>query len=67
MRMNNVWYPYVDMTEDADLENQPAQLRMNAYANNSGIDKRRFDVFALSASIVDKCQFCIKCHRLAQA
>src|SRR4051812_18406705 len=46
MGMNNVWYPYVEMTEDADLKNQPAQLRMNAYANNGGIDKRRFEMYA---------------------
>jgi alkyl hydroperoxide reductase subunit D len=62
MGMNNVWYPFVEMTEDADLKGQPAQLRMNAYANNGGIDKRRFEMYALSASIIGKCQFCIKSH-----
>jgi alkyl hydroperoxide reductase subunit D len=62
MGMNNVWYPYVEMTEDPDLKGQPAQLRMNAYANNGGIDKRRFEMYALSASIIGKCQYCIKSH-----
>jgi alkyl hydroperoxide reductase subunit D len=62
MGMNNVWYPFVEMTEDADLKNQPAGLRMNAYANNGGIDKRRFEMYALAASIIGKCQFCIKSH-----
>jgi alkyl hydroperoxide reductase subunit D len=62
MGMNNVWYPYVEMTEDADLKSQPAQLRMNAYATNGGVDKRRFEMYALSASIIGKCQFCIKSH-----
>jgi len=62
MGMNNVWYPYVEMTEDADLKSQPAQLRMNAYATNGGIDKRRFEMYALAASIIGKCQFCIKSH-----
>jgi alkyl hydroperoxide reductase subunit D len=62
MGMNNVWYPYVEMTEDADLKSQPAQLRMNAYATNGGIDKRRFEMFALAASIIGKCQFCVKSH-----
>ena len=47
---------------DADLKSQPAQLRMNAYATNGGIDKRRFEMFALSASIVGKCHFCVKSH-----
>lgn len=62
MGMNNVWYPYVEMTEDADLKSQPAQLRMNAYATNGGVDKRRFEMYALAASIIGKCQFCIKSH-----
>lgn len=62
MGMNNVWYPYVEMADDADLKSQPAQLRMNAYATNGGIDKRRFEMFALSASIVGKCHFCVKSH-----
>jgi alkyl hydroperoxide reductase subunit D len=62
MGMNNVWYPYVEMTEDADLKSQPAGLRMNAYATNGGVDKRRFEMYALAASIIGKCQFCIKSH-----
>jgi lipoyl-dependent peroxiredoxin subunit D len=62
MGMNNVWYPYVEMADDADLKTQPAQLRMNAYATNGGVDKRRFEMYALSASIVGKCHFCVKSH-----
>src|SRR5262245_42586115 len=31
MRMNNVWYPYVEMSGDAELKARPAQLRMQAY------------------------------------
>lgn len=62
MGMNNVWYPYLEMADDADLKTQPAQLRMNAYANNGGVDKRRFEMYALAASIVGKCHFCVKSH-----
>ena len=62
MGMNNVWYPYVEMADDADLKSQPAQLRMNAYATNGGVDKRRFEMYALSASIIGKCHFCVKSH-----
>lgn len=62
MGMNNVWYPYVEMAGDEDLKTQPAQLRMNAYATNGGVDKRRFEMFALSASIIGKCHFCVKSH-----
>ena len=62
MGMNNVWYPYVEMTGDADLKSQPAQLRMNAYASHGGVDKRRFEMYALAASIIGKCHFCVKSH-----
>ena len=62
MGMNNVWYPYLEMADDADLKTQAAQLRMNAYATNGGVDKRRFEMYALAASIVGKCHFCVKSH-----
>ena len=62
MGMNNVWYPYVEMAENADLKSQPAQLRMNAYASHGGVDKRRFEMYALAASIIGKCHFCVKSH-----
>ncbi|MBC7453379.1 MAG: carboxymuconolactone decarboxylase family protein [Massilia sp.] len=62
MGMNNVWYPYLEYADDKDLKSQPAQLRMNAYATNGGVDKRRFEMYALAASIVGKCHFCVKSH-----
>ena len=62
MAMNNVWYPYVEMTGDETLKNLPAQLRMNAYANHGGTTKANFEAYALSASIVGKCHFCVKSH-----
>ena len=60
--MNNTWYPYVEMADDTDLSTQPAGLRMNAYATHGGVDKRRFEMYALAASIVGKCHFCVKSH-----
>ena len=62
MGMNNVWYPYVEMTDDADLKGLPAGLRMNAYATSGGTTKERFEAYALAASIVGKCHFCVKSH-----
>jgi lipoyl-dependent peroxiredoxin subunit D len=62
MGMNNVWYPYVEMTEDAELKGLPASLRMNAYATAGGTTKARFELYALTASIVGKCHFCVKSH-----
>jgi alkyl hydroperoxide reductase subunit D len=62
MAMNNVWYPFVDMSGDPELKTRPAQLRMQAYATHGGVDKRRFELFALAASIVGKCHFCVQSH-----
>jgi alkyl hydroperoxide reductase subunit D len=62
MGMNNVWYPYVEMANDNDLKTQRPELRMNAYATHGGVDRKRFELFALSASIVGKCHFCIQSH-----
>jgi alkyl hydroperoxide reductase subunit D len=62
MGMNNVWYPYVEMAADEDLKSQRAELRMNAYATHGGVDKKRFELFALSASIIGKCHFCVQSH-----
>ena len=62
MGMNNVWYPFVEMTGDAELKARPAQLRMQAYATHGGVDKRLFELFALAASIVGKCHFCVQSH-----
>ena len=62
MAMNNVWYPYVEMADDANLAGLPAQLRMNAIATHGGTTKARFEAYSLAASIVGKCHFCVKAH-----
>ena len=62
MSMNNVWYPFVEMTEDAALKGLPAQLRMNAIATHGGTSKVNFEAYSLAASIVGKCHFCVSAH-----
>jgi alkyl hydroperoxide reductase subunit D len=62
MATNNVWYPFVEMTEDPSLKGLPAQLRMNAIATHGGTTKANFEAFSLAASIVGKCHFCVKAH-----
>jgi len=62
MGMNNVWYPFVEMAGDPDLATMRAELRMNAYATNGGVDKQSFELYALAASIVGKCEFCVQSH-----
>ena len=62
MGMNNVWYPFVEMADDAELKTMRAELRMNAYASHGGVTKLKFEAYALAASIVGKCHFCVKSH-----
>ena len=62
MGMNNVWYPFVDMAGDAELKTLRPELRMNAYATHGGVTKQKFEAYALAASIVGKCHFCIASH-----
>lgn len=62
MGMNNTWYPYVEMAGDEQLKTLPAQLRMNAYATHGGVERKRFELFALVASIIGKCHFCVQSH-----
>ena len=62
MGMNNVYYPFVEMTGDENLKGLPPGLRMNAYATHGGVSKKKFEMYALCASIVGKCHFCIKSH-----
>lgn len=62
MAQNNVWYPYIEMADDSALKGLPAQLRMNAIANHGGTTKANFEAFSLAASIVGKCEFCVKAH-----
>jgi alkyl hydroperoxide reductase subunit D len=62
MGMNNVWYPYIEMANDANLKGLPAQLRMNAISTHGGTTRERFEAYSLAASIVGKCHFCVKAH-----
>lgn len=62
MAMNNVYYPFVEMAADEDLKRSPAGLRMQAYATHGGVSKKKFEMYALCASIVGKCNHCIKSH-----
>lgn len=62
MGMNNAWYPFVEMAGDEDLKSLRAELRMNAYATSGGVEKKKFEAYALAASIVGKCHYCVRSH-----
>jgi len=62
MGMNNVWYPFVEMAGDDELQTIRPELRMNAYATHGGVARAKFEAYALAASTVGKCHFCVKSH-----
>lgn len=62
MAQNNIWYPYLEMLDDSNVKGLPAQLRMNAIANHGGTTKDKFEAYALIASIIGKCHFCVNGH-----
>jgi alkyl hydroperoxide reductase subunit D len=62
MGMNNAWYPFVEMADDPELKTVRAELRMNAYASSGGVEKKKFEAYALAASIIGKCHFCVQSH-----
>jgi alkyl hydroperoxide reductase subunit D len=62
MGMNNVWYPFVEMAADDELKTLRPELRMNAYASHGGVARAKFEAYALAASIVGKCHFCVQSH-----
>ena len=46
----------------SDAKTLRPELRMNAYATSGGVAKKKFEAYALAASIVGKCHFCVKSH-----
>ena len=62
MGMNNMYYPFVEMCSDPDLKGLPPGLRMNVYGIHGGVSKKQFEMYALAASIIGKCHFCVKNH-----
>ena len=61
MGMNNVYYRFLHLVEDAEYGKLPARLRMNVLAN-PGIAKADFELLSLAVSAVNGCGSCIASH-----
>jgi len=61
MGMNNIYYRFLHLVEDAEYQAMPARLRMNILAN-PGIDKLDFELLSLAVSAVNGCGLCIGSH-----
>ncbi len=61
MGMNNIYYRFLHLVEDAEYQAMPTRLRMNILAN-PGIDKLDFELLSLAVSAVNGCGLCISSH-----
>src|ERR1700686_116889 len=61
MGMNNIYYRFLHLVEDAEYLAMPARLRMNILAN-PGIDKLDFELLSLAGSAINGCGLCISSH-----
>jgi alkyl hydroperoxide reductase subunit D len=61
MGMNNIYYRFLHLVEDAEYQSMPARLRMNVLAN-PGIDKNDYELLSLAVSAVNGCGMCVVSH-----
>ncbi len=61
MGMNNIYYRFLHLVEDAEYKTLPARLRMNVLAN-PGIDKQDFELLSLAVSAINGCGTCVSSH-----
>ncbi len=61
MGMNNIYYRFLHLVEDAEYQQLPARLRMNVLAN-PGIEKPDFELLSLAVSAINGCGTCVASH-----
>jgi len=61
MAMTNIYYRFVHLSEDRELEHMPAGLRMQGMMN-PGVDRVTFEAFSLAVSALNGCGLCISSH-----
>ena len=61
MGMNNIYYRFLHLVEDAEYQTMPARLRMNVIGA-PGIDKLDFELLSLAVSAVNGCGLCVTSH-----
>src|ERR1700736_362696 len=61
MAMNNVYYRFLHLVEDAEYAKLPARLRMNVIGS-PGIARADFELLALAVSAINGCGSCVASH-----
>ena len=61
MGMNNIYYRFIHLVDDADYGRMPANLRMTIIGN-PGVEKQDFELWSLAVSAINGCGMCIHSH-----
>jgi lipoyl-dependent peroxiredoxin subunit D len=61
MAMNNIYYRFLHLVEDAEYQQMPTRLRMNVLAN-PGVEKADFELLSLAVSAINGCGTCVASH-----
>ncbi len=61
MGMNNIYYRFLHLSENAEYQRLPAKLRMNVIAA-PGTAKENFELWSLAVSAINGCGMCITAH-----
>jgi alkyl hydroperoxide reductase subunit D len=61
MAMTNIYYRFVHLTENSEVEHIPAGLRMQGMMN-PGVDRVTFETLSLAVSALNGCGTCISAH-----
>ncbi|KTD80480.1 carboxymuconolactone decarboxylase family protein [Legionella waltersii] len=61
MAMTNIYYRYVHLSENQEIEHIPAGLRMQGMMN-PGVERVTFEVLCLAVSAINGCGVCISSH-----
>ncbi|NIR28969.1 MAG: alkyl hydroperoxide reductase [Gammaproteobacteria bacterium] len=61
MAMNNIYYRFVHLVEDAEYHSLPARLRMNVL-RSPGVAPVDFELYSLAVSAINGCGMCVRSH-----
>lgn len=61
MAMTNIYYRYVHLTGNSEVEHAPAGLRMQGMMN-PGVDRVVFETLSLAVSALNGCGVCVSSH-----
>ncbi|HUN76215.1 MAG TPA: carboxymuconolactone decarboxylase family protein [Steroidobacteraceae bacterium] len=61
MGMNNIYYRFLHLVEDAEYQQLPARLRMSVIGN-PGVERVDFELCSLAVSAINGCGTCVASH-----